>query len=131
MLAQPNATGQVRRRPEVRSSCAEILWPDEDLNVVQAGRQTVKQSIDLCKAPVSGDKSGQPVGVCWSPNGEIKRRTEIVGFFPNEVATIRFVGAILLEANDEWAVQRSSYMKLESVTLFGKTPLFTLPGMAA
>ncbi|CAO3372758.1 Mobile element protein [Azospirillum argentinense] len=40
-------------------------------------------------------------------NGEIKQRTEVVGIFPNEAAITRLIGAILLERNDEWAVQRA------------------------
>ena len=64
-------------------------------------------------------------------NGETKRRTEVVGIFPNEEAVTRLVGAILLEQNDEWAVQRGRYMTLESIAPISDDPLVSLPTLAA
>ena len=46
-------------------------------------------------------------------NKEIKRRTNVVGIFPDEAAIRRLVGALMLEQNDEWAVTR--HMTLETV----------------
>jgi len=64
-------------------------------------------------------------------NGEIKRRTEVVGIFPNEAAIVRLVGAILLEQNDEWMVQRSRYLSLETIATLSDNPTISLPDMAA
>jgi hypothetical protein len=64
-------------------------------------------------------------------NGEIKRRTDVVGIFPNEDAITRLVGAILLEQNDEWAVRRARYMTLETIAPLSEDPTFKLPAVAA
>src|SRR5246500_3718755 len=63
-------------------------------------------------------------------NGEVKRRTDVVGIFPNEEAIYRLVGAILLEQNDEWSVQRARYMTLETIATLSDDAAASLPAMA-
>ena len=64
-------------------------------------------------------------------NKEVKRRADVVGIFPNEGAIIRLIGALLLEQNDEWAVQRARYMSLETIATLSDDPILSLPAMAA
>jgi putative transposase len=63
-------------------------------------------------------------------NGEIKRRTDVVGIFPNEASISRLVGALLLEQNDEWALQRR-YKTLETLADVGDNSTVSLPAVAA
>lgn len=63
-------------------------------------------------------------------NGEIKRRADVVGIFPNDKAVVRLVGALLMEQNDEYAIQKR-YMSLESLAAMSDNPAIRLPAALA
>jgi transposase-like protein len=63
-------------------------------------------------------------------NGEIKRRADVIGIFPNDRSVVRLVGALMLEQCDEWAVSRR-YMSLEAIAALSDDPILRLSAVAA
>jgi transposase-like protein len=50
-------------------------------------------------------------------NREIKRRTKVVGVFPDQPSVIRLVGTLLMEMDDDWRATQRKYFSLESMQL--------------
>ena len=63
-------------------------------------------------------------------NKEVKRRADVVGIFPNEGAIIRLIGAVMLEANDEWQLQHR-YMQTEPMAELTPTMIDAVPTQIA
>jgi putative transposase len=64
-------------------------------------------------------------------NKEVKRRTDVVGVFPNPAALLRLPSSVLVEAHDEWQVADKRYLSESTLALLNKPSDQSQPNVAA
>lgn len=95
------------------------------VNEYRSARVTLKDLIELCRdlADLLAFSAFPPPHWrrIWSTSGlervnkEIKRRSNVVGIFPNEASVTRLAGSVLMEIHDEWALAERRYLSLASM----------------
>jgi putative transposase len=115
IFAQPDA-GHVRSQLDVIASMLGRQFPKVD-TMLRDAAEDVTAFADL---PVSHWKKIWSTNPLERVNKEIKRRTDVVGVFPNPAALLRLAGSVLVETHDEWQVSDRRYLSEASMTLLNK-----------
>jgi putative transposase len=115
VFAQPDAE-HVRTQLDVIAGMLGRQFPAVEAML----RQAPDELLAFTDFPVSHWKKIWSTNPLERLNKEIKRRTDVVGVFPNPAALLRLAGAVLLEAHDEWQVSDRRYLSEGSMALLNR-----------
>jgi len=110
VFAQPDAA-HVRSQLEEVTRMLGAQFPEVATMLSEAGQDLLA----FCGFPQAHWRKLWSTNPLERLNGEIKRRTNVVGIFPNDAAVTRLVTAVLVEAHDEWQVAERRYLSEESM----------------
>jgi putative transposase len=115
IFAQPDP-GHVRSQLDEVAHMLDAQFPD----VAALLRDASEDLLAFCGFPVAHWRKIWSTNPLERINGEIKRRTNVVGIFPNDASIIRLITAVLVETHDEWAVAERRYLSEESMAKIGQ-----------
>ena len=116
VFAQPDAE-HVRSQLDVIAGMLGRQFPKVEAMLRAAGDEVTA----FAEFPVSHWKKVWSTNPLERVNKEIKRRTDVVGVFPNPAALLRLAGSVLVETHDEWQVSDRRYLSESSMALLDKT----------
>ena len=115
IFAQPDAA-HVRSQLDVIAGMLGRQFP----NVEAMLRDAADELTAFAAFPASHWKKIWSTNPLERVNKEIKRRTDVVGVFPNPAALLRLAGSVLVETHDEWQVSDRRYLSEGSMALLNK-----------
>ena len=118
IFAQPDA-GHVRDQLEVIADMLGRQFPKVEAML----REAADDLTAFADFPVAHWKKIWSTNPLERVNKEIKRRTDVVGVFPNPAALLRLAGAVLIETHDEWQVSDRRYLSEASMAQIGADPI--------
>lgn len=110
VFAQPDADHVGAQLDEIARMLAP-QFPDVSSMLVEAREDLLA----FAAFPVAHWKKIWSTNPLERLNGEIKRRTRVVGIFPNDAAVLRQISAVVVDTHDEWQVAERRYLFEESV----------------
>ena len=116
IFAQPDPV-HVREQLDVIATMLGRQLPKVE-SMLRAAADDVTAFADF---PVSHWKKVWSTNPLERVNKEIKRRTDVVGVFPNPAALLRLAGSVLVETHDEWQVSERRYLSESSMALLNTT----------
>jgi putative transposase len=116
IFAQPDA-GHVRSQLDVIAGLLGRQFPKVETMLHDAATNVTA----FADFPVSHWKKIWSTNPLERVNKEIKRRTDVVGVFPNPAALLRLAGSVLVETHDEWQVTDRRYLSEGSMALLDQT----------
>ena len=116
IFAQPDATHVRRQLDEVAT-----MLDDQFPVVASMLTEAADDVLAFTSFPQSHWRKIWSTNPLERLNGEIKRRTNVVGIFPNDASVLRLITAVVVETHDEWAVAERRYLSEESMAKLAAT----------
>ena len=106
IFAQPDADAVAEQLDEIADKLGAPV-PGRRQQMLREAAPDILRLRALPGGPLAPDLEHQPARAAHQ---EVKRRADVVGIFPDEAATLRLVGAVPIEAHDEWAIVERRYL---------------------